>query len=154
MLGLGGGDVFSGFIIDLLLQGGKLLAGKAVEEFGKGAGKAAFDALKARLSGDHGVKTVDLIDRLEQTPGLRSTIEAEIEQSGAGKDPELLALAETLRAAIEELPEATQVAYAIEGGTFKAGKDIIARQVEGMRNVDMEAGGNMDFSGARAPGKR
>ncbi len=133
----------------LLLAGGKLLAEGALKE----AGKSLVMALKDRLTRENGVKTLDLIDRVEQTPALRAGIEQDIDDSTAPDDPQTLELIEALRAAIDAIPAEQRPAYAIEGGTFEAGRDLIARRVEGIRNARMKAERDIDLSGAKSPGK-
>lgn len=144
---------FSAFVVDLLVAGGTLIAKGVFGEVGKGAGKDAYERLKARLQRENDVKTLDLVDRVEETPALKGTIEQDIAASTAGSDPETLQLVEELRAAIATLPQKIQAAYAINGGEFTAGKDIIARQVEGLKGVTMKAGGSIELSGAKSPGK-
>ena len=145
--------VFASLVIDLLAAGATLIAKGVFGEISKSAGKDAYDKLRAQLQKKHNVKTLDLIERVEETPALKATIEADIENSDAGADAETLRLVEALRVALAELPPETKAAYAIEGGRFEAGKDIIARQVEGLRNVEMKADGSIDLSGAKSPGK-
>ncbi len=140
---------FGALVVSLLVAGGKLLADGALKE----AGKTLTVALTERLSRDNGVKTLDLIGRVDETPALGETIAQDIDASPAPDDPETLALAEELRAAIDALPRA-QAAYAIESGTFEAGRDLIARRVEGIRNANMIAARDIDLSGAKSPGSR
>ena len=144
---------FSALVVELLTSGGAMLAKGVLGEVGKGTAKDAYTALKKRLEEKHEVKTLDLIDRASDTPALKEAVEADIDNSGAASDQETLRLTEALRAAIADMPKETQIAYAIDGGRFVAGEDIIAREVAGLRNANMKAEGSIDLSGAKSPGK-
>ncbi|WP_299971440.1 hypothetical protein [uncultured Roseobacter sp.] len=144
--------MIGGLVVEILSAAAAVVAKGAVGAFAKSGGEAAFDALKKRLAEKNGMTTLDLLDRLETSPQLKQALAAELEESGAVDDAQTLKLVEELRQHLESLPS-EQRPYAIEGGSFKSGRDIIAQHVEGLRDVKMEAEGNIDVSGARSPGK-
>ena len=144
---------FGALVVELLAAGGVLLAKGVLGELGKGAAKDAYEGLKGRLWKTHAVKTLDLVDRIDETPVLKSTIAEDIEKSGAGDDEKTLELVEALRLAIDTLPKEKQIAYSIDGSTLKAGKDIIAQRIEGIHNTSMVAEGNIELTDVVSPGK-
>ena len=137
-------------VAGLLLAGGRLVADGALKE----AGKAAVTALRDRLTRENGVTTLDLLDlldRVEEAPALRGAVEQDIDASPAPRDADTLALVERLRAAIDALPREHLPAYAIEDSVIEAGRDLVARRVEGIRATTMTAGRDIDIGGVKAP---
>ena len=55
-------------LYSLLSAGAGLMASAAASEFAKGAGKAALDALKDRLTGAHQVKSLPLLEDARPNP--------------------------------------------------------------------------------------
>jgi hypothetical protein len=135
----------------LLSAGAALAAQSAVGEFAKSGGKAAFDALKARLTGAHNVESLDLLERARSKPGYAAEIKAELANPGIAADPEVASLAADLRAAIEALPKATLTAYAVDIETIRAGGALLFRNVEGVKAKSAESVGDMTFRGIKAP---
>lgn len=144
--------MIAGVLVDLLVAAAASLAKGAAGEFGKGAGKGVYEALRARLSSVNRVEGVETIQASEPAAVEKNRIIASVESSGALNDPETLRLMEELRQALEASDTAR--AHAIEGGSYTAAGNIIARHVEGLRDVTMNAQGDIDLSGAQSPGKR
>ena len=135
-------------VVSALMAGGAIAAKAAAGEVGKSTVKIAFEALKSRLENANQVKEILKSSDIENAD--KNTLAQELQKTGALKDPETMKLLAQL---LEALDHEAGAEYAIEGGSFNAAQDIIATHVEGLKNVKMNAGGNIDLSGARAPGK-
>jgi hypothetical protein len=137
-----------GLLYSLLTTGAALLATNAAGEFAKGAGKTAWEALKARLAGAHAVRGLDTLDK----PAFAETIKTELAKPDIAADTEVLRLAETLRAAIEALPQ-PEVRRAVDVDTIKAGRDVLIRAVDGLKAGTIDAGQDAVIENVRLPGK-
>ncbi len=138
-------------LFSVLATGASLAASGAVTEFAKGAGKAAFDALKNRLAADHGVKSLPLLEDAAKTSAFESAIKVELEKPEIASDPEVLQLAETLRAAIAALPAETQARYAVDIDEIRAGGALLFDAVEGVKAKSATSATDMTFKNVKAP---
>lgn len=139
-------------IVDILIAGAALVAKGAVGEIGKGVGKGVFGELTKRLKEKNNVQSVELVENGQADVETQEKLTNDIKNSDVLEDPKTLELLEEVRLALAEV-EKSDPAYAIEGGEFSAAGDILARKAEGLRNVKMKSGGNIDLSGAKSPGK-
>lgn len=127
----------------------------AAGAFGKGGGKAAFDAIKDRLARKHAVQSLPLLEAAPTNPAYETAVKADLAKPGISQDADLMALAETLRQAIEALPVETQARYAIDITTIRAGRDVLVENAEGVRVGTVDAGQDATFRNVTAPpGKR
>lgn len=138
-------------LFSVLVTGAELVASGAVSEFAKGAGKAAFEALKNRLTAQHGMKSLPLLEDAKNTPAFATAIEAELAKPEIADDEELLRLAETLREAIAALPAETQARYAVNIDDIRAGGALLFEAVEGVRAKTATSQGDMTFKKVKAP---
>ena len=138
-------------LFSVLTAAAHLLASGAVSEFAKGAGKAAFDALKARLTGQHAVKSLSLLDDAAQNPAFAAAIQAELEKPEIAGDGELLQLAEDLRAAIAALPQETQARTAIDIETIRSGGSLLFEAIEGIKAKSVSSVDDLTFKNVTAP---
>ncbi len=136
-------------LLPLLTAGAALAAQGAVGEFAKSGGKAAFEALKARLAGEHKVAGLAALDR----PGFVAAVRSELAAPDIAEDPEIAKLAAALRAAIEALPPATLAACAVDIETIRSDADLLIEGNEGVRARLAESKGPMTIKGNTAPGK-
>lgn len=120
-------------LTNLLVTGAGLATSNAVSEFAKGTGKAAFEAVKERLTSQHGVKSMTLLDRASSNLSFRQAIESELNDEEIESDVELLRLAEALSSAIVRLPAETQSNYAIDTGEISSTGSLIAEHIEGLK---------------------
>ncbi len=148
---LGGGPMLATTLYNLLTTGASLLATGAAGEFAKGAGKAAFEALQARLVGEHQATSVARVADAAGDPACADAIRADLARPGIAEDAELRRLARTLEAAIAALPAAETAPYAVEIREIKAGKNLLFEDVEGVRADTATAEGDMTFKGVNAP---
>ena len=139
-------------IVDILIAGVALAAKGAAGEIGKSVGKGVFGELTTRLKDKHNVQSIQLVEDGQVDAETQEKLKNEIDISDVLDDPKTLELLEEIRLALAEA-EKSDPAYAIEGGEFSAAGDILARKAEGLRNVKMKSGGNIDLSGAKSPGK-
>ena len=120
----------------------------------RGAGKAAFEKLRDLLARKHDVKSRTLLEDAAQNPGYAAAIKGDLAKPDIAKDAEVLDLAETLRAAIEALPEPVLAAPpAIDAEVIRAGGNQLFEAVEGIRAGRIEATGDQTFKGIKSPGK-
>jgi hypothetical protein len=138
-------------LYNLLATGAELVASKAAGEFAKGAGRAAFDALKARLVSTHGAASLALIDQAKENATYVAVIKSDLNRSDITKDPEVMRLANTLRAAIEALPEAVRASYAVDIRVIESSRDLLFDDVEGVRSDQAISHGSMTFRSVKAP---
>ena len=138
-------------LFSLLVSGAKLAASNAVGEFAKGAGNSAFEAIKARLAGEHGVKSLPLLEEAAENPAFEEAVKAELAKPEIAQDAGLLQLAERLRAAIEALPAETQARYAVNIETIRSGGDLLFESVEGVKATSATSEGDMTFKNVKAP---
>lgn len=136
-------------LLPLLVAGAKLAAGSALGEFAKSGGKAAFDALRARLAGEHRVAGLDALDR----PAFAAAVRTELAAPDIAEDPEIAKLAAALRAAIDTLPPATLAACAVDIETIRSDADLLIEGNEGVRARLAESKGPMTIKGNTAPRK-
>lgn len=141
-------------LFSLLVSGAKLAASSAVGEFAKGAGKNAFEAVKARLEGEHNVKSLPLLEDVAENPAFEHAVKAELAKPEIAQDAELLELAERLREALEALPAETQARYAVNIETIRSGGNLLFEAVEGIKAKTATSKGDMTFKDVKAlPGK-
>lgn len=138
-------------LFSVLASGAGLAASGAVGEFAKGAGKTAFEALKARLSDAHGVKSLPLLEEARQNPAFEAAVKADLTSPEIARDTEVLKLAEKLREAIEALPEQDQTRYAVNIETIRAGGKLLFDAVEGVKAISAVAEGDVEFRNVKAP---
>ena len=141
----------SAFLYPILVEGASLLAKSAAGEFAKGAGKAAFEALKKRLTEDHGVSSVALLEQAEAKPEYAALIQSDLDAPSLAADGQLQVLGNQVLDAIAALPAAAQPA--IDVGTIRALGNQVFEDVEGLRADVIEAGGDQTFKGIKSPGK-
>lgn len=138
-------------LFSVLATGAGLVASGATSEFGKGAGKAIFEALKARLTEHHAVKSLGLLNEAQKNPAFERAVKSELADPKILQDAELLELVEQLRAEIEALPAQQQHAYAIDIETIRAGGRLLVDSVEGIRAKTAIAEGDIHLSNVKAP---
>jgi hypothetical protein len=138
-------------LFSVLVTGAELVASGAVSEFAKGAGKAAFEALKSRLAAQHEVKSLPLLEDAAKNPAFEGAIKAELAKPGIAADAELLQLAETLREAIAALPAETQARYAVNIDEIRSGGALLFEAVEGVKAKTATSETDMTFKNVTAP---
>lgn len=138
-------------LFGLLTSGAGLVASGAVGEFAKGAGKTAFEALKARLTERHAIRSLPLLEEARNNPAFEAAVKADLDRPEITQDAEVLNLAEQLRKAIEDLPEQDKVRYAVDIETIRAGGNLIFEAVEGVKAKSATAVGDMAFRNVKAP---
>jgi hypothetical protein len=138
-------------LFSVLASGAVLAASGAVSEFAKGAGKATFEALTARLAERHKIKSLPLLEDARQNPAFEAAVKAELANPEIVEDAELLELAERLREAIEALPTEVQARYAVDIETLRAGGDLLFEAVEGVKAKTAITKGDMTFRNVKAP---
>ena len=138
-------------LFSVLVSGAELVASGAVSEFAKGAGKAAFDGLKNRLTAQHGMKSLPLLEDAAKNTAFETAIKAELEQPEIAADGELLRLAETLREAIAALPAETQARYAVNIDEIRSGGVLLFEAVEGVKAKSATSATDMTFKNVKAP---
>lgn len=138
-------------LFSVLVTGAELVASGAVSEFAKGAGKAAFEALKSRLATQHEMKSLPLLVEAANNPAFEPAIKAELEKPGIAEDAELLRLAETLREAIAALPAETQARYAVNIDEIRSGGVLLFEAVEGVKAKTATSESDMTFKNVKAP---
>jgi len=142
-------------LYSLLTAAAQVSTEGAAGEFAKGAGRSAFEAIKARLVGTHGVKSLVLLDDAQTEPTHAAAIKKDLSKPEIAQDGDLKALVETLRQAIENLPAETQARYAIDVETIRAGRDVLIENAEGVRADTIDAGQDATLRNVTAPpGKR
>jgi len=143
--------VLGTLLYTLLTTGASLLATSAAGEFAKGAGKAAFEALKARLVDGHGAKSVALVADAGANPAYAEIIKADLGKPEIAGDAEVRTLARQLEAAIEALPAAEAAPYAVAIREIRAGRDLLFEDVEGVKADLATSQGDMTFRKVKAP---
>jgi hypothetical protein len=138
-------------LFSVLASGATLAASGAVSEFAKSAGKTAFDALKNRLTADHGVKSLPLLEDAAKNPAFEGAIKAELDKPEIAGDQEVLQLAETLRAAIAALPAETQARYAVNIDEIRSGGALLFDAVQGVKAKTATSATDMTFKNVSAP---
>lgn len=139
------------FLFPLLLSASKIMASGAITGFAESAGARAYEAIKARLTERHGAKSMPMVDEADTNPVYAEAVKADLAKPGVQDDAELLALAETLRAAIEALPPETQALYAVDIKTIRSDKTLTFNDVEGVRADEATSKGDMSFTNVKAP---
>lgn len=131
---------FASALYGLLTVGAGLAASGAASEFGKGAGKAAFEALKGRLSRVFGVEEPN---------------EAALAKPEIAADDEVRRLAALLLAAIEAAPEHERAPYAVDIREIRSKGALRFLDVEGVKADVATSEGDMTFENVKTPpGKR
>ncbi len=138
-------------LFGLLVAGAKLAASSAVGEFAKGAGKSAFELLKSRLSDEHGVKSLALLEDAAENSSYEQAIKADLSKPEIAKDVDLLKLAERLRDAIEALPADVQSFYAVDIESIRSGGNILFDAIEGVKIDTVDGDGDVTFQNIQAP---
>jgi|GEM_PF-2554646 len=138
-------------LFSVLASGATLAASGAVSEFAKGAGKTAFEALKDRLQATHDVKSLPLLEDAANNPSFETAIKAELDKPAIAADPDVLQLAETLRAAIAALPAETQARYAVNIDDIRSGGSLLFEAVEGVKAKTATSTTDMTFKNVKAP---
>ena len=140
--------VLGALLYDLLTTGAALLATSAAGEFAKGAGKAAFEALKARLIDGHAVGGLDSLGK----PAFADAIKSELAGPGIAGDPEVIRLTEALRVALASVPAPQEARYAIDiRKGIEAARNINLKDIEGIRAESMKAGLDLTLENVKAP---
>jgi hypothetical protein len=137
----------------VIIGAAKMMASAAASEFAKGAGKSVYEAIKARLTGTHKAKSLDLLESAPETEAFQTALTAELAKPAIAADTELAPLVDKLAEALEAMPDESLAAAAIERTTLKAARDAILSDVEGIRDSVIEAGQDINLSGIKAPGK-
>ncbi len=131
---------FATSLYGLLSVGAGLAVSGVASEFGKGAGKAALEALKSRLSRVFGV----------DEPTEAALAKPEIEADG-----EVQRLAALLLAAIEAAPEHERAPYAVDIREIRSKGALRFTDVEGVKADIATSETDMTFENVKAPpGKR
>lgn len=131
---------FASALYGLLTVGAGLAASGAASEFGKGAGKAAMEALKGRLS---------------RVFGVEAPSEAALAKPEIAADDEVRRLAALLLAAIEAAPEHERAPYAVDIREIRSKGALRFTDVEGVRADSVVGESDVTFEGIKAPpGKR
>ncbi len=139
-------------LFSVLVSGAELVASGAVTEFAKGAGKAAFEALKNRLTTQHDLKSLPLLEDAKTNPAFEAAIKDELEKKPEiANDEKVLGLAETLREAIAALPAETQARYAVNIDEIRSGGALLFEAVEGVRAKTATSQSDMTFKDVKAP---
>lgn len=138
-------------LFSVLASGAGLVTSGATSEFAKGAGKATFEARKARLTDHHAVKSLGLLNDAQKNPAFETAVKSELADSKIFQDAELLELVEQLRAEIEALPAQEQHAYAVDIETIRAGGRLLVDPVEGIRAKTAIAKGDIELRNVKAP---
>lgn len=141
----------SAFLYPILVEGAALVANSAVGEFAKGAGKAAFVALKNRLTEKHNVQSVSLLEQAKDKPEYAAVIQADLDTPALASDPELQVLGNKVLDAIAALPATAQPA--IDVGAIRALGNQSFKNIEGIKADVIEARGDQTFEGIKSPGK-
>lgn len=141
-------------LLSLLLAGAKLIASSAAGEFSKGAGKTAFEAIRARLFEKHQAKSIVLLDDATTNPAYTDAIRSDLTSASIDDDAELKQLAETLRQAIASLPKSVREQYAIEDSIFQSKSSMTLEKVEGISKSKFTADGPIDIRNVSSPGKK
>jgi hypothetical protein len=144
---------YATLLLNLLAGAAGLAASGAPGAFGQGPGKAALDALTARLEEEHDVETLSLLPQALASTGARQAILSELVDPGIALDPELATQAEILRAELERLPEADLARAGLTREILQAGRDVIAQNIEGAIGRSWEPGQDPLFDGAIQPEK-
>lgn len=138
-------------LFSVLVSGTELVASGAVAEFAKGGGKAAFEALKNRLTAQHDMKSLPLLADAKANPAFEAAVKAELAKPEIANDEELLRLAETLRELIAGLHAETQARYAVNIDEIRSGGALLFQAVEGIKAKSATSKNDMIFSNVKAP---
>jgi flagellar motility protein MotE (MotC chaperone) len=138
-------------LFSLLVTGAGLAASGAVSEFSKGAGKATFEAIKARLTKQYDVKSLSLLEDAKHNSSFEAAIKDELSELEIAQDAKLLKLAETLREEIAALPSETQARYAVNIETIRSGGNLLFEAVEGVNAKTATSERDMTFRNVKAP---
>ncbi|MEM8571249.1 MAG: hypothetical protein AAGG56_10100 [Pseudomonadota bacterium] len=144
---------FAATLYALLAAGAGIAATEGVKTAAKAAVTDAYAALKARLSGAHNAKTVEMIEHAQQNEALEPIIKGELCQPEIGIDQEIRVLAQRLDEAIEALTEAEKAPYAVRIREIHAGRNLLFEGVEGVQADIATSKGDMTFKGVTSPGK-
>ena len=142
----------SAFLFPLLSASVEHIASASAGEFAKGAGKAAFEALRDRIRQQHGVGALAQLQDAPNNPQIAAEIKAALDGANLTKDAELQRLAEALLAALETM-KANGAPVAIDAAEIRAQGNQLFRNVDGIRADTIEAAGDQTFDGITAPGK-
>ena len=139
-------------LFSILLAGAELAAKGALGEIAKGAGKTAFEGLKARLTNKHGLMSLGLLEEAKTNEAYKAAIQSDLNKPDVAEDPDVLTLAQQLQAALAEMPTATANAYAIDIEEIRAGGNLLFEAIEGgIKSDSAKSAGDMEFRGVTAP---
>ena len=130
-----------------------MMASSAAGAFAKSAGSAAFDALKKRLTENHKINSISLLDEAADEPSYQAAIKRGLDRADLAADSELKQLAETILSAIDAIPEDARPIAAIDANMIRAKGNQLFRNVQGIRAGTIEADGDQIFEDITA-GKR
>jgi hypothetical protein len=116
-------------------------------ETGKQLMPDAYKALKAALQRTFGLDSdlLEAVDNLEKKPdseGRAATLQEEVKAAGADKDPELLKLAESLQAMLQQSGAGQQATLSGRGAIAQGGSAAAAATGQGSTAIG-SAGGNV-----------
>jgi hypothetical protein len=114
-------------------------------ETGKQLMPDAYNALKAALQQKVGVGSdlLDAVDSLEKKPdsqGRAATLQEEVQAAGADKDPDLLKLAESLQAALQQSGAGQQATLSGSGAIAQGGSTAAAATGQGSTAIGSVGG--------------
>ena len=140
-----------GYLFPLLVAGAKLAADGLLTKIGEGAGEAIFEKLKARLTGEHKVTSLPMLEEARTDPTFEAPIRAHLANPSIATDAEVLALAQQLQAILEKAPTETLQRYAIDIREIRAGGNQVFDGVEGVKADVATAVRDQTFRNIKAP---
>lgn len=144
---------FTTTLLSLLTTGAGLAATEAVKALGKSTFTDAYEAVKSRLIGDLGAKSVALVEDVAENPAYAAAIKTDLAKPEVINDGELRRLAQVLEAAMEALPDTAKTAYAVQIREIHAGRHLLFENVEGVQADIVTSKGDMTFKNTTTPGK-
>lgn len=142
---------FEAVIYSLLTTGAALVSSGVVAEFSKGAGKDAYDSLKAHLMASHQVASLASVDQVVGKDTCEASIRSDLEQPGIVSDPEVKRLAKDLLRAIEALDPTVKARYAVDIRAIEAHRNLIFDDVQGVHADNVTSGQDITFKKVVAP---
>ena len=136
-------------LLTLLTEGAKLVATGAIQQ----TGVDAYQYLKDRLTGKHGVQSLGLLEKAKDNPAFEAAIRAELDTPAVQGDSDLLQAALILREALENLPEATRAQYAIDTTRIHSGGRLLLDAIEGIKAEEIISTDDMVIRNVTSPGK-
>ena len=142
---------FGDLLFSLLTSGAHLVAAGTVIGFAEGAGGAAFEAIKKRLSSRHDVASLSLLEGADESRSSQAALRDDLKTPEIESDMELRQLAQTLRDAILELPRDIQMRYAVNVEEIRAGGSLLFENVQGVKAQTVTSDSDMTFKNVTAP---